>query len=46
METEHQEHFGGPSAESLDRGQPRDHVFIWQRVELVETQPAVGDPRG
>ena len=35
METEHQEHFGGPASETLHRGQPLDHRFIRKRVEIL-----------
>ena len=45
MQTEHQEHLGRPAPEPFHRHQPLDHRFVVERVELVELQPAVGDPR-
>ena len=45
MQAEHQEHLGGPAAESLHRDQPLDHRFVGQRLELVELQASVASMR-
>ena len=44
MQAEHQEHLGGPASESFHRRESFDHVLVRQRIELVELQPAIGDP--
>ena len=43
MQPEHEEHFGGPATEALDRRQPFHHFIVGQRVQLGELQPAIRD---
>jgi hypothetical protein len=45
MQPEHQKHLGGPSAESLDLRQTLDDRLVRQRLEQLQLQPAVDDPR-
>ena len=45
MQPEHQEHLSRPAAESLHRDQPFDHLLVFERLELVEQQPLVGNAR-
>src|SRR5579871_2084303 len=45
MQPEHQEHLRRPPPEPLDRGQPLDDDFVLERIELVEIETAVRDPR-
>ena len=44
METEHEEHLGGPSSKPLDRDQTLDNRFVAKRVELVEDKATVTKP--
>src|SRR4051794_33424374 len=42
-QVEHQEHLGGPLADSLDLDQLRDHVLVRQVLDLIEIETAVLD---